>query len=355
MTIPSESQHKIFVRGLNWVGDAVLATPFLRRLRNSFERSRITLMVRPWVAPVYEHSPDIDELWVHDDSSSLGEFLSAVRRVRGERFDLGIALPNSIRSAMLMALGRIKTRVGYGRGGRSMLLTRAVQVKPEFLREHQVHYYLHLLDGLDESKPEPPRLRLFAGEREREKAAALLKEQGMSERQLWVGMAPGSINSTAKRWLPERFAEVADRLHDEMDAKVLLLGSEGEKPLLDQIAGLCSHAVPNLAGEISLAETIALMERLHLFVGNDSGAMHLAAALDVPIVAIFGPTDWSTTSPFSSSAKIVRHPVSCSPCMLRTCPIGHDCMTGVQVGDIFASLRDLEPQIQERMKAIPVP
>ncbi len=354
MTVPLDIRERVFIRGLNWVGDAILATPSLHKLRKAFQGSHITLMVRPWVAAIYEHNPDIDELWIEDDSASTAAFLRVVKRVRKARFNFGITLPNSFRSALLMAMGQIKHRVGYARGKRSMLFTRPVPLDPKLLEEHQVHYYLHLIDWLTEQKPEPPKLVLRSGDAEREQIVHMAEERGWKEWRMWVGIAPGSINSTAKRWLPERFAELADRLATEAKAQVFLLGSKSEKDVIDKVASLCKTPVVNLGGELSLAQLIPFMERLHAFIGNDSGAMHVAAAIDLPTLAIFGPTDWRTTAPFSSRAKILRHEVECSPCMLRTCPISHPCMTGVEVEQVVRSFAELAPLIKARIKTVPV-
>ena len=355
MTIPLEIRRRVFIKGLNWVGDSIMATPALRKLRRAFDGSHITLMVRPWVAALYEHNPDIDELWVEDDSGSFRSFLAVARKIRKGKFDFGIALPNSFRSAALLMFGQIKHRIGYARGKRSLLLTRRVKVTHALLTEHEVHYYLNLIDWMTDEKPEAPELVLHAGEKERTYTAALIGEKGLDRRRMLVGIAPGSINSTAKRWLPERFAQLADRFHDEIHADVVLLGSDREKEVLDEVEGLCKTPVWNLGGQLSLAQFIALMERLHAFIGNDSGAMHMAAAFGVPSVVIFGPTDWRTTSPFSSKSKVIRNPVDCSPCMFRTCPIEHPCMTGVKVEDIVHAFVELAPDIKERRKAMAAP
>ena len=341
MTIALDARRRVFIKGLNWVGDAILATPMLRQLRRTFAGSHVTLMVRPWVAAIYEHSPDIDELWIADDSASWGEFLSAARRVRDGRFDFGVALPNSFRSALLLALGRVKHRVGFRRGGRSLFLTHPIALPAELLKQHQVHYYMRLIEWAIDGKPDPPKLVLRAGEKERGEIVAMLREFGVEPDAPRIGIAPGSINSAAKRWLPERFAAVADRLHDEGRGRVFLLGSAAERDVAGEVERHCRTPVINTAGRMSLGRMIAFMEGAKAFVGNDAGAMHVAAALGVPTVAVFGPTEWMTTAPFSRAARIVREPVDCSPCMLRECPIDHRCMTRVQVDDVMKALGEL--------------
>lgn len=351
MTVPLEIRRRVFIRGVNWVGDAVMASAALEKLRRAFVGSHITLMVRPWVAPIHENSPDIDDLWVEDDARSTASFLRAARRVRDGGFDMGIALPNSFRSALLMALGRVPHRIGYDTARRGFLLTRKVAIDPKSAKEHQVHYYLKLIDWLTEQKPEPPVVRLVPSDEARANVGAMLRERGWDDGRMRVAMAPGSINSMAKRWLPERFAAVANRLHAELGARVFLLGSKGEKADVAKVASQCGEGVVDLSGELGLADAIALTERMHAFIGNDAGAMHVAAALGLPVVAIFGPTEWWATGPFTPDAKIVRHAVECAPCMLRTCPISHPCMTGVMVEDVLRAFAELAPRVQARMEA----
>jgi len=347
--IPLEARRKVIVRGANWVGDAVMATPALRRLRRAFEGSRITLLVRPWVAAVYAHNPDIDELWAEDDAGLAG-FMTCARRLRAERFDFGVAIPNSFRSALLLALGGVRRRVGFALGLRRLLLTRPVDLPSELREVHQVHYYLHLIDWMTEGEREPPELVLAVGSAERARLQELLAAEGIDPEDRLIGLAPGSINSAAKCWLPERFAELADRLVGEAAARVVLFGSPREKGVVETVRRLAKAPLSDLGARIGLAEGIALIERLHALVTNDCGAMHLAAALRVPTVAIFGPTDWRTTGPFSPVARVVRHPVDCSPCGLRHCPIGHPCMKGVQVQDVVKALAELAPAIKARMQ-----
>lgn len=349
MTVPLEIRRRVFIKGVNWVGDAVMASAAIGKLRRAFRDSHITLMVRPWVAAVHENSPDIDDLWVEDDAKSSIAFLRAARRVRAGNFDMGIALPNSLRSGLLMLMGGIPHRIGY-RGGRGWTLTRPVDPNPKLAKEHQVHHYLHLIDWLTEQKPEPPRLSVVPGPAARAEVERTMRERGWDDGAPRVAVAPGSINSMAKRWLPERFAATCDRVSADLGARVFLLGSKSEKKDVDRVAALCKRPVENLAGELDLAGVLAFLDRMHAFVGNDAGAMHLAAALDVPTVAVFGPTQWWATGPFSSKAKIVRHAVECAPCMLRTCPISHPCMTGVQVEDVLRAFAELAPHVKARME-----
>lgn len=339
----TDPPHRIFVKGLNWVGDAIMATPALAHLRRCFPRAEITLMVRPWVAAVYEHNPDIDHLWVHDDAASLKSFLAAVARIRRSRFDWGIALTNSPRSAALLRLGGIPRRIGFNRGGRRWMLTDPVTLDPELLTLHQVYYYLGILEPFCGAPHQPVEQKLVVGDIERQEIDRLLRQTGLDHGRLLIGLAPGSINSTAKRWPADRFAAVAQRLIEQHNAEVLLLGSPKEHEVLQRVAAQCRHPLHDMTGKTGLSQAIALFDRLDGLVTNDAGGMHIAAALKVPTIAIFGPTEWTCTYPFSPNAKIVRKEgVPCAPCMLRECPIeGHPCMTEVTIDMVYDQLISL--------------
>ena len=338
----ASTPKRIFVKGLNWVGDAIMGTPAIGLLRQTWPEAKITLMARPWVAAIYEHNPDIDDLWIHDDAVSLREFLKAVRMVRQGRFQIGLALPNSIRSALLLRWGGVVQRVGYGKGMRSALLNRSIEIEPQLLAMHQVYYYLNLAEQLTGNKVKAPHLVLKAGEIERQEIDQMLTGRGLDLGRPLLGLAPGSINSNAKRWPPEQFGELAGRLATGLHADIVLLGSEDERDVLTRVESHCKTPVHNFCGQMGLGQATALIERLDGLVCNDSGAMHMASALGVPTVAIFGPTEWDTTYPFSDRAKIVREDVDCAPCMLRECPQQqHLCMEAVtaeRVADTFMKL-----------------
>src|SRR5204863_7933423 len=195
---------------------------------------------------------------------------------------------------------------------------------------HQRFYYLELLRraGLLECYPESDAIRLEGTRAARE--AGLRELRILNVETPVIGVSPGAAYGSAKRWLPERFAEAAGRLAKERGAKIALFGSKDERALCEQVAGLLNDfPVTNYAGQTSLAQFIELAAACELFLTNDSGAMHIASALGVPTVAIFGATDDLATGPTGPHARVVRQPVECSPCLLRECPIDHRCMTRV--------------------------
>jgi len=341
--------NRIIIRAPNWIGDAVTATPAIRALRRAFPQSRVALMCRPWVAPIYQHSPDVDEVTsINDKGAGIG-FLAAIRAIRRGRYDLGVLFPNSFGTALALWAGGVRRRVGYDRDGRRFFLTDPVPATEAVLRAHIVEYYLNLVRGLvDVDKAERKQV-LVAGAKEEEEVARILEAAGAGERDRLIGVNPGAAYGTAKRWLPERYAALSGHLTREHGVRIVVTGSASEAELGEQVAAMAREPAPgrepvvNLAGKLTLGQFVALMRRLRLFITNDSGAMHIAAAMDVPIVAIFGSTDWIATAPYSDKAVLVRKEIDCAPCLLRECPHEHECMTKITEVDV---LRAVEEQMR---------
>lgn len=305
----------ILVRATNWVGDAVMSLPALQAIRERFSTARISVLAKPWVADLYGRESFIDEIILYSGESPW----RTGRELRARRFDCAILLQNAFEAAWIAWLARIPVRIGYKTDGRRLLLTRAVDVpKPGEIPRHQRFYYLEMLRraGLIDVLPTCEAIRLGSGI--------------APHRARVIGVSPGAAFGTAKRWLPKRFAEAAGALAAARGASIALFGSKNERALCEEVAQLLrGQQVTNYAGQTTLAQFIDLAAGCELFLTNDSGSMHIASALGVPTVAIFGATDDTTTGPTGSKARVVRQPVDCSPCLLRECPIDHRCMTGV--------------------------
>jgi heptosyltransferase-2 len=320
---------KILIRATNWVGDAVMSLPALRAIRERFPQARISIVAKPWVADLYSHESFADEIILYELKTSfrLG------RELRSRKFDCAILLQNAFEAAWIAWLARIPTRIGYKRDGRQLLLTRAVDPPlPGEIPRHERFYYLELLRraGLIDALPESDAIRLQAGSKAKSGAGRV------------IGVSPGAAYGTAKRWLPERFAEAAGALADARGASIALFGTKSERTLCEEVARMLNgRAVTNYAGETTLAQFIDLAAGCELFLTNDSGSMHIASALGVPTVAIFGATDDTTTGPTGSNSRVIRQPVDCSPCLLRQCPIDHRCMTGVSAARVVKEALDL--------------
>jgi heptosyltransferase-2 len=314
------------VRAPNWVGDAVMSLPALRVLRERYGRAEITVVSRPWVGDLYRREPSVDRVLPYS-----GSRWAMAARLRRECFDCAILFQNAFDAALLAWLARIPERIGYARDGRSLLLTRAVAV-PEAgeTPRHERFYYLELLRraGLIERFPPCAEIRLPVPH----------------TREAIVGISPGAAYGGAKRWAPDRFAESAARIARELGAKVIVFGSSGERQLAETVAqGVRQRGVEahNAAGETSLGEFIDLAARCSVFLTNDSGAMHIASALGVPTVAVFGATDDVTTGPAGPRSRVVREHVECSPCLLRECPVDHRCMRRVTAERVSAEAMEL--------------
>jgi heptosyltransferase II len=317
----------ILVRATNWIGDAVMSLPALRAIRERFSTARIAVLAKPWVADLYGRESFIDEIILYSGQSPW----RTGHELRTRRFDCAILLQNAFEAAWIAWLARIPTRIGYKRDGRQLLLTRAVDVpKPGEIPRHERFYYLELLlrAGLIDTLPASPEIRLHRDAAQNGKRV--------------IGVSPGAAYGNAKRWLPERFAEAAGGLAAARGASIALFGSKAERDLCEQVAQrLNGCQVVNYAGQTTLAQFIDLASACELFLTNDSGAMHIASALGIPTVAIFGATDDTTTGPTGSNARVIRQPVECSPCLLRECPIDHRCMTGVSAERVVKEALDL--------------
>jgi len=311
--------HRLLVRAPNWVGDVVLSLPALRDLRRAFSGAQLSVLARPWVADLYRAAPEVDEI-----IPSLG-VRADVARLRG-RFDAAVLLPNSFAVALVAWGARIPERWGFATDGRRALLTRAPRVPAAVRGRSQVYYYRAMLDGLGFDTAPPPDASLRCPDQWRARGRELLGSEGP-----WLGLNPGAFFGTAKRWLPERYGAVGDLVARRVGARVVLVGSKAERPLADQVAAGMSTKPRVLTGLTTLPELVGVLSCLDGFVTNDSGPMHLAAALGVRQVAVFGSTDWRETAPFTDRATVVREPTECAPCMQRECPIDHRCMRGVTV------------------------
>ncbi len=354
-TLDSVHWSNILVRASNWLGDAVMSVPALRALRAAQPEARIALLARPWVADLYRTEPFADELLLLPPSFRGRVALALKLRSRG--FDAAILLPNSFESALIAKLAGATRRIGYDRDGRGFLLTDAIpRPKPGEIPSHERFYYLELLRRaqiIDALPPEEPMV-LAGAEEARTAGERLLARMGV--RAPVVGVSPGTQNSRAKQWFPDRFAEAAALVTSTLGGSVMLFGSAQERSLCQAIAARVRQAgapVLSVAGETPLAQFIELAAACRVFLTNDSGAMHVASALGVPTVAVFGPTEWFATSPCGPISRIVREPVECSPCMLRDCPIDHRCMRRVTVEQVAsAALEFVRPVADPTAKLV---
>lgn len=331
-----DSPSRILVRATNWLGDAIMSLPALAALRRRFPEARIDILARPWVAGLYRFEPFADRIIPYQPrGGGLGAIdrLSTSSRLRSQAYDCALLLQNAFDAALIAWLARIPLRVGYARDGRTALLSRAIAVPSNGeIPPHESFYYLELLRraGWLEALPDEPSTRLEGAARARAAGRARFDSEDWSGPV--VGVSPGAAFGTAKRWLPDRFAAAAVRLAGELGARVAVFGSTDESGLCRQVCELIAAGgaeTRSFAGQTSLEEFIERAAACSLMLTNDSGAMHVGAALGTPTVAVFGPTNHVATGPAGPLARVVRVAVECAPCQLRHCPIDHRCMTGV--------------------------
>jgi len=334
---------RLLVRGPNWIGDAVMSEPALGALRGLFREAEVTLLVKPPVAELFTGHPAVDRILVYEDRgkhAGLGGKWILADELRRRRFDLAVLFQNAFEAALLSFMAGIPRRYGYATDGRGWLLSDPVE-KSRAGKRHQVSYYLDLLKPL--GAPAINALpRLFLTAEEVRAMDGRLAGWGVEAGHVLIGLNPGSTYGGAKRWLSERFAEVSNRLVDELagrghKAHVAIIGAKGEEELGRAIAGGIKGHTMVLSGQTTIRELMAVVKRCRLFLTNDTGPMHVAAAFGVPVVAVFGPTDHRTTSPAGPDHVIVREPVECAPCLLRECPIDHRCMTRVTADRVYAA------------------
>jgi heptosyltransferase-2 len=326
---------KTLVRVSNWLGDAVMNTAAISALRAQDPEGHLAVLAIPWVAEIFCHHPDVDDILVYDrrgrDAGIRGTW-STARRVKSMGFDRAYVLPNSFSSAVIPFLAGVPRRIGYAVNGRSLLLTDRRERTDEILKQHHVRHYLELAGAAEPAAFQP---RLSVSEEETAAARGTFARNGLDPEVGFIGLAPGAAYGPAKQWFPDRFAAAADRIRAEMEHGIVIFGSEGDREAGAEVTAAISGTVLDLTGKTTLRELMGLLVLCRLLITNDSGTMHLAAALGTPVVAIFGSTEPDLTGPVGGPASVIRHRIECSPCFDRTCRFGHyRCMKLVEVEDV---------------------
>ena len=338
---------RILIRATNWVGDAVMTLPALEAVKENFPSASITVLAKPWVEPIFSKHPAVDRILTFRKGEGAftgpGEMIRAIRSIRKGRFDLAILFQNAFEAALLAYMGGVKYRIGYGTDGRGFLLTHKIMQSDEVLKVHQSVYYLSILRAMGwDAKSRNP--AIYVSQEDKGSADRILDIEGIKERDLLVGLSPGAIFGGAKRWSPERFAEIGDRAVEEWGARVLIFGSGREKEICSHVCSSMVHQPLNFCGRTSLNVAMGLISRCILFATNDSGLMHISAALGVPTVAIFGPTDFVATGPAGPKTMIVKHETECAPCLKPECPTDHRCMLRIKSEEVWEAMERLRKE-----------
>ncbi len=338
--LPQTGLHKILIRGTNWIGDAVMTLPACASVRAAYPKAHLAILAKPPVSDIYAMFSEADEIIPYENKfdTPLGVFQLAWH-LRGKKFDAAILLQNAIEAAIIALASGIGIRAGFNTDGRGLLLTHKVRRTEEILTVHQIDYYLQMVKALGcadvdrtmhlETQISP----IIAGDVRQQ----YLPGNGGAI----IGIAPGATYGPAKRWLEERFAAAGDQLGRELDARVILFGGKDDRETAEDVRRQARTDMLNLAGITTLQETIYLISQCRLILSNDSGLMHVAAALNVPTIAIFGSTNPETTSPTGEKTIMVRKDTACSPCLKKVCPTDFRCMTQVTVDDVVAAAKKL--------------
>ncbi len=342
--ITPETVREILVRGPNWVGDNIFAVPAVQRLKREFPSARLTVLAAKGLAPIWELVEGVDEVLPFDlrgGFKDLGGKRELIRRLKRRDFDLAVIFPRSFESAFWIRLAGIPRRWGYAEEGRSFLLTRRARSERGYRRTPRIDYYYRLLDGgRGESEAAPA--RLLIGPDLRERAREILRSAGVDPAVgPLAGIHPRASYGPAKCWPPENFARLARLLGERKKASVLLFGSEKERELLEGIAARAGAAAVNLAGRTDLRTLAALISFCRVFIANDSGPLHLAAALRVPVIGLYGSTDPEATGPRGEKARVIYQGVDCSPCLRRVCPTDFSCMETITPEEVMSAVEEL--------------
>ena len=352
---------RILVVQPSWVGDAVMATPTLRALRLRYPNAHISYLMKRYVKPLYVGMPWADRLLTYRTGKTRakagkGKFFDLAARLRAAKFDLAVLLPNSFKAALICRMAGINRIVGYDRDGRSFLLSDRLLAPKEngkFVPSPIIRYYMGLASYLGAGSRDL-KMELFVSPSELRDAEAVLERGGL-ERDLHrpaqagrpplIVLNPGANYGAAKLWKAEYFAAVADRFMDELNATVLLSAAPKEKPIVEQIKRHMKRVPVDLSNKgLDLGSLKEIIRRCDLMVTNDTGPRHIAAAMDVPVVTIFGPTHPEWTEIYYPKERQVAVKVFCGPCQKKVCPLDHRCMTRLTPNIVWeAAMQLLSP------------
>jgi heptosyltransferase-2 len=328
---------KIVVRSVNWIGDAVMTTPAITQLAKNFPNAKITIVVKEWVKDVFIGNPFIDDIIVFDPKNLI-EYIRLIKKLRKERFDVGITFPNSFSSALFLFLLGAKYRAGYQTDCRGMFLNIKTPRTPDLEFEKlRIDYFINVVNLIGKELADR-KLVLNVSEESETFVKIFLKENKIDETDTIIGFNPGAAYGKAKRWPVKKYAELGNKLISAYNAKLVLFGGVNDQGVVNILAKELSNKCAIAAGKTTLQDSIGLVNKCRLFITGDTGPLYIASALRVPTLAIFGSTDPNTVAIPSEKLQIIYKKVSCSPCFLRECPNDHKCMEEVSVEEVFAEI-----------------
>jgi len=331
--------ERILVVTVNWLGDAVLTTPVFKALKDEFPSSYIGVMTPSRVKDVFEDNPSIDEVIIFDEKithKTLRDKLSFISQLKAKKFDTALLIHRSATRTLICLLAGIKTRIGYRRLKTACVLTK--RIKPPSHLRHRQDQYLYLLEkiGIPINDRNPS---VFLDDRERKHSLDTVKPYLEASRYL-IAINP-SANWRLKRWPPQYFSQLADMLKGKLSCTIFLIGADKDRSVAESVQREMKQEAVNLCGKTSLKELKGILERMDLLLSADSGPTHLASALGIPSVVLFGPTSHEVTGPRGGKVKIVRKDIDCTtPCYQLDCP-DNVCMKGILPGEVFEEIKGI--------------
>jgi heptosyltransferase-2 len=343
--------NRILIIAPNWIGDAVMSQPLLATLKTIYPHCQIDVLASPWVAPIYRACAEVNqviEAKLEHKQLQWGLRKLLAKQVEANQYQACFVLPNSLKSALIPWLANIPVRIGYRGEMRFGLINAALDNPSKINRPPMANHYLALSNALEHlqetntSTPANPKLNVSTVAKQ--SVSTKLEEACINQKSIYV-LCPGAEYGATKRWPTEHFANLADQLiSNERDAHVILLGSKGDHALAVSIQAQAqkSTQIHNWCGNTSLDEAIALIGMSKVLISNDSGLMHIGAALKVSQVAIFGSSDPHHTPPLSDKAKVIWLNLPCSPCHKRECPLGHlKCLKDISPETVLRNIQAL--------------
>jgi heptosyltransferase-2 len=330
---------KIVVRAPNWIGDAILSLPALTSLQKNFPDAEIWVTASEWTKGIFAPLDWVRGTISLSNKNNYKNVQLDAQELKEHAFDIGILFTNSFGSALLFSMAKIPQRWGYARDGRHLLLTKRVRTSPLEAPRHHIQYYLSLITKLG-LETEPAQLNFPLSDNAVFQAKDLLRSLSVDTNKPIIIFSPGAAYGPAKRWPASFFSRLATALQTHHDAEILIIGSDADKEIAASITAPMSKKPIDLTGKTTLPQLAGAISQSALFITNDSGPMHLANALKVPVVAIFGPTDPRITGPYQEPSKVLKSQVPCWPCSYRECPFAHQCMTQISPEMVYEESQD---------------
>lgn len=328
--------NKIIIRSPNWVGDVVMATPAFRCIRENFPNAKITFVLKSYIQKLIEGTPWFDELLLLDPDEQPyrgTRYISIIKQIRSNGYDLGFIFPNSFSSAFMFWLGGVKRRVGYKRDARSWLLTDGIDRLSEngrFLPTYMGDYYLRLCKAVG-CEVRSKDLELFITEGGQRRVNEIFEKYRLNNDHPLILLNPGAAYGSSKCWTAEGFARTADLVKRQLDCNIAIVCAPHEIKLATDIEQAAKSKLINLGNQIiSLDVLKALIKRCALLITVDSGPRHIAVAFKRPVVTLMGPNDPRYTGTPAEIGQVIRADVDCLACHLKVCPKDHRCMTQIK-------------------------